>query len=135
MIYHPKFNPPPPEVVPRLSWRTDDTPDTLARRLQVYREKTRPIYGPSPIYPPAPATVTDIPPTHSPTPHIPSHHPSTHFVCCAPELYRGRHFVVDSAKNELEVLQDINDVLYKVRPPVRLRAHTYTHMRVLSSSS
>lgn len=30
------------------------------------------------------------------------------------ELYKGRHFVVNSAKNELEVLQDINDVLYKV---------------------
>lgn len=45
MIYHPKFNPPPPEVVPRLAWRTDDTPETLARRLQVYKEKTRPIYG------------------------------------------------------------------------------------------
>ena len=59
VIYHPKFNPPPPEVVPRLSWRTDDTPDTLARRLQVYREKTRPIYGPSPMHPPAPACHCD----------------------------------------------------------------------------
>lgn len=45
MIYHPKFNPPPPEVVPRLAWRTDDTPETLNRRLQVYNEQTRPIYG------------------------------------------------------------------------------------------
>jgi adenylate kinase family enzyme len=45
VIYHPKFNPPPPEVVPRLAWRTDDTPETLNRRLQVYKEKTRPIYG------------------------------------------------------------------------------------------
>lgn len=45
IIYHPKFNPPPPEVVPRLIWRTDDTPETLTRRLQVYREKTLPIYG------------------------------------------------------------------------------------------
>lgn len=45
VIYHPRFNPPPPEVVPRLTWRTDDTPETLQRRLQVYKEKTRPIYG------------------------------------------------------------------------------------------
>ena len=45
MIYHPKFNPPPPEIVPRLIWRTDDTPDTLGRRLQIYKDKTIPIYG------------------------------------------------------------------------------------------
>lgn len=45
MIYHPRFNPPPPEVVPRLAWRTDDTPETLNRRLQVYKEQTKPIYG------------------------------------------------------------------------------------------
>ncbi|CAM9555292.1 unnamed protein product, partial [Hapterophycus canaliculatus] len=33
VIYHPKFSPPPPEVVPRLTWRTDDTEDVIESRL------------------------------------------------------------------------------------------------------
>lgn len=32
------------------------------------------------------------------------------------ELYKGRHHVVNSTRNELEVLEDINKVLYEVSP-------------------
>eukprot|EP00611_Tribonema_gayanum_P019269 TRINITY_DN3302_c0_g2_i1.p1 TRINITY_DN3302_c0_g2~~TRINITY_DN3302_c0_g2_i1.p1 ORF type:complete len:711 (+),score=209.74 TRINITY_DN3302_c0_g2_i1:2723-4855(+) len=33
-IYHPKFNPPPPDAVHRLVWRTDDTPEVIESRLR-----------------------------------------------------------------------------------------------------
>lgn len=33
------------EVVSRLIWRTDDVPEVLERRLQLYRDKTRPLLG------------------------------------------------------------------------------------------
>ncbi|CBN74091.1 Adenylate kinase family protein [Ectocarpus siliculosus] len=38
VIYHPKFSPPPPDVVPRLTWRTDDTKDVIEKRLKQYAE-------------------------------------------------------------------------------------------------
>ncbi len=33
------------EIMGRLVWRMDDTPETLERRLKIYREKTAPIIG------------------------------------------------------------------------------------------
>ncbi len=41
--YHLKFDPPPPDVVPRLVQRPDDTEAVLRRRLTEYRQKTAPI--------------------------------------------------------------------------------------------
>ena len=38
VIYHPKYNPPPPEVQHRLTWRLDDSVDVIDRRLAQFHE-------------------------------------------------------------------------------------------------
>lgn len=42
-VYHVKFDPPPPELAPRLIQRSDDTEAVLTKRLQEYHEKTSPL--------------------------------------------------------------------------------------------
>jgi adenylate kinase len=42
-VYHIKFDPPPPEVAPRLIQRSDDTEEVLSKRLQEYHGKTAPL--------------------------------------------------------------------------------------------
>lgn len=42
-IYHVTFNPPPPEIAPRVIQRTDDDEETLKRRLTKYHQDTLPI--------------------------------------------------------------------------------------------
>ncbi len=42
-VYHVKFDPPPPELAPRLIQRSDDTEAVLTKRLQEYHEKTAPL--------------------------------------------------------------------------------------------
>jgi adenylate kinase len=42
-VYHVKFDPPPPEIAPRLIQRSDDTEAVLTKRLQEYHEKTAPL--------------------------------------------------------------------------------------------
>ena len=42
-VYHVRFDPPPPDIAPRLVQRPDDTEAVLRRRLAEYREKTAPI--------------------------------------------------------------------------------------------
>jgi adenylate kinase len=42
-VYHVKFDPPPPEIAPRLIQRSDDTEAVLGKRLQEYHEKTAPL--------------------------------------------------------------------------------------------
>ena len=44
-IYHLEFNPPPPEIAPRLVQRSDDNAGTLQKRLRKYHEETSPILG------------------------------------------------------------------------------------------
>ncbi len=39
-IYHLKYNPPPPEVLPRLVQRPDDTEETCRKRLAKYHRET-----------------------------------------------------------------------------------------------
>jgi len=39
-VYHVKFDPPPPDVAPRLVHRPDDTEAVLTNRLREYHEKT-----------------------------------------------------------------------------------------------
>jgi adenylate kinase len=45
MIYHIRFNPPPPEVSPRVVQRKDDTEETVRNRLSAYHEQTAPLAG------------------------------------------------------------------------------------------
>ena len=42
-VYHVKFDPPPPELAPRLIQRSDDTEEVLGKRLAEYHEKTAPL--------------------------------------------------------------------------------------------
>lgn len=43
-IYHLDFNPPPPEVpAERLVHRSDDQPEAIRRRLEVYEAETKPV--------------------------------------------------------------------------------------------
>ena len=42
-IYHLKFNPPPPEVAPRVVQRADDTEEACRTRLATYHQHTQPI--------------------------------------------------------------------------------------------
>jgi adenylate kinase len=42
-IYHLKYNPPPPDVVPRLVHRKDDTIEAVQTRIQKYHSETAPI--------------------------------------------------------------------------------------------
>lgn len=42
-IYHLDFDPPPPEVAPRLTQRKDDTEEACRTRLQAYHDQTAPI--------------------------------------------------------------------------------------------
>ncbi len=43
-IYHLDFNPPPPDLpAERLVHRSDDQPEAIRTRLQVYEEETRPV--------------------------------------------------------------------------------------------
>jgi len=39
-VYHVRFDPPPPDVAPRLVHRPDDTEAVLTKRLREYHEKT-----------------------------------------------------------------------------------------------
>jgi adenylate kinase len=43
VIYHLKYNPPPPEIVGRLVHRKDDTIDAVSTRIQKYHSETAPI--------------------------------------------------------------------------------------------
>jgi adenylate kinase len=43
IIYHVKFDPPPPDIAGRLVQRTDDTAEVLTKRLVEFREKTAPL--------------------------------------------------------------------------------------------
>lgn len=43
IIYHLKFNPPPPEAMGRLIHRPDDTPEACTARLEKYHRETTPI--------------------------------------------------------------------------------------------
>ena len=43
VIYHLKYNPPPPEIVPRLVHRKDDTIEAVQTRIQKYHSETAPI--------------------------------------------------------------------------------------------
>lgn len=43
IIYHLKFNPPPPEAASRLIHRPDDTPEACTARLEKYHRETTPI--------------------------------------------------------------------------------------------
>jgi len=42
-VYHVKFDPPPPEIAPRLIQRSDDTEEVLGKRLKEYHDKTAPL--------------------------------------------------------------------------------------------
>lgn len=42
-IYHLKYNPPPPEIAPRLHHRPDDTIEAVSMRIQKYHSETAPI--------------------------------------------------------------------------------------------
>ena len=42
-IYHLTFDPPPPEILPRLIHRPDDTEEVLVKRLAEYHTKTAPL--------------------------------------------------------------------------------------------
>jgi len=42
-IYHLKYSPPPQEIVGRLTQRSDDTPDKLKTRLEVFHSQSAPI--------------------------------------------------------------------------------------------
>lgn len=42
-VYHTKFDPPPPEIAPRLIQRSDDTEAVLGKRLEEYHAKTSPL--------------------------------------------------------------------------------------------
>lgn len=42
-IYHLKFNPPPADIVPRLTQRSDDTPEKLRTRLALFHAQSAPI--------------------------------------------------------------------------------------------
>lgn len=42
-VYHVEFDPPPPEVAPRLIQRSDDTEAVFGKRLREYRDKTAPL--------------------------------------------------------------------------------------------
>jgi adenylate kinase len=42
-VYHVKFDPPPPEIAPRLVQRSDDTEEVLRKRLDEYHAKTAPL--------------------------------------------------------------------------------------------
>jgi adenylate kinase len=42
-VYHVTFDPPPPEIAPRLIQRSDDTEEVLVKRLTEYHEKTAPL--------------------------------------------------------------------------------------------
>lgn len=44
-IYHLKFKPPPPEVVPRLVQRSDDTEEKCRARLQTYHTHVDAVVG------------------------------------------------------------------------------------------
>lgn len=43
VIYHLKYNPPPPEIAARLVHRKDDTAEAVATRLAKYHSETAPI--------------------------------------------------------------------------------------------
>jgi adenylate kinase len=42
-IYHLKYNPPPPDIAPRLVHRKDDTIEAVQTRIQKYHSETAPI--------------------------------------------------------------------------------------------
>jgi adenylate kinase len=42
-IYHLKYNPPPPDILPRLVHRKDDTIEAVQTRIQKYHSETAPI--------------------------------------------------------------------------------------------
>lgn len=42
-IYHLTFDPPPPEIAPRLVHRDDDTEEAVRSRLKAYHEQTAPL--------------------------------------------------------------------------------------------
>jgi len=42
-VYHVRFDPPPPEVVPRLIQRRDDTAEVFEERLRAYHAQTAPL--------------------------------------------------------------------------------------------
>lgn len=46
-------------------------------------------------------------------------------MCMFVDLYRDIHYTVSTAKNELEVLADINEVLYKVSRRVTINDLMY----------
>jgi adenylate kinase len=42
-IYHLRYNPPPPEIAPRLVHRKDDTIEAVTTRIQKYHSETAPV--------------------------------------------------------------------------------------------
>ena len=42
-IYHLKFNPPPPEILPRLEQREDDTAEVMQERLDTHHREVNPV--------------------------------------------------------------------------------------------
>ena len=42
-IYHTKFRPAPPEILPRLIQRKDDNEETVRSRLNAYHQQTKPL--------------------------------------------------------------------------------------------
>lgn len=103
------------EVASRLIWRTDDMPEVLERRLQLYADKTRPLLG-----------------THQASflcwytqPYLCYHLclmlSSVSSLCCV-DLYEGQVHRVDTTRNELEVFADITKV-----PTQHMTHNTSTH--------